>query len=299
MQNKTFQTFLFMSVLFFGVVSPQERAWGAEEYQGSLNCGFSGVTDADTSMPLVLEKGAANGVICEVTNTTKEKTLSVFVLGKQFSAGTLVASSGTNMTVSGETTVSGTISFPAAPQNGQYDYVFTAMDTKTGQDLTNEIRLKATIGGEVELGEVVFDTEGRQWGDDVDMTVFFKAPEKTVIKSDMFFLRVAMITKEGGECAVLEDKLAVTEAATKIRLDFPREEQCPNALRISLRDINGKVIDQKIVSAGPFENDISAGSNFIQNLFASMPKIFWIFLVLTGVLVLALVGYMMVRKKRF
>lgn len=298
MQKKTFQTFLFMSVLFFGGIFTQEKVRGAEEYETSLNCGFSQAI-GDVGVPLMLERGTVPAVLCEVTNMTKEKTFSVFVWGEQVSAGTPVASSGTNITVGGEATASGKISFPAVSQNGQYDYVFKAVDTKTGQIVANQISLKVIVGGGAELEKVELGTEYQQ-GDAFDMTVFLKA-SKPVIAPDTFFLRVALVTKDGEECVVLEDGMAVTGATMKLSLNFPPKEQCANTLRVSLRDADEKVIDQEFVVVGASQGDMNSSGmlSLVQSMVASIPKIFWIFLALTGVLMFALVGYHIVRKRNF
>lgn len=303
MQKKTFQTLLFLSIFFFGGALTQERVQGAEEYQASLNCGFSEVT-ADTDVPLMLEKGAAPTIACEVTSATQEKALSVFVLGKQSVAGVSVASSGTNIAVEAGGTTSATLSFPAVFQNGEYDYVITAVDVETGQLLTNEVVLRAIIGGEAELTQLektIFGKEQYRWGDTAELTVFLKTSENLVITPDMFSLRIVMVTKEDEECAVLVDKTAVTGAAMKLSFNFPREGQCSNALRVSLRDAKDTVIDQKLVAVTLSQGDTVSPNilSFGQGLFASMPKVFWIFLALTSILVLALVGYVAMRKRKF
>ena len=303
MQKKTFQLFVFVTALFFGGIISSETSLGADSrYQGTLECGFKEITD-DTRSPLVAEKGTVVTITCGVTNHTKEKAFPVFILGKQSFGGVPIASSGTNIALEKGSTAGAVLSFPASFQNGEYEYMLTAVDTDTGNTFAEAVELKAIIGKGAEpakLEKIVLDKEQYEWGGSFDVTVFLKIAERLVIMPGMFSLRVTMEARDGSECVVLEDSAAVTGATMKLSLNFPSEGQCANTLRVSLRDTDGKVIDQKFVAVGLSLNDtVSSGNtNFVQGLFASMPKIFWIFLALTIILMLALVGYLIVRKRK-
>lgn len=269
----------------------------------SLGCFPEGIEISDQAT-FVQTSGTITTIVCEVSSATADTELSVFVLGEQMLDSVTVASSGGDAFLKGEEPGDVMLSFPAVFQAGKYQYTFSVMSKETGEVLLT----KAAFSGVIEenalsakIAAVTFDKEQYLWQAPAELTVNTTLLAGQILQPDMLSLRVVMEDTTGNECAVLVDNAPVVGAVERLSIVFPPEGQCTNAVRIVVQDKSGTVLDQKIVAINfPIKSErfgMNQGS-LPEGIFGDVPFFLQAGLVGTIILLLALGGYFMMRRKK-
>lgn len=247
-------------------------------------------------------KGEALSVRCEISNSSKDKIFSAFLLGKQVFEGQTLASTGEPVTIKESETVDITLTFPAVFQGGEYQDTFSLIDPSTAQPLAHDAYLLGTIEGgkkAVRIESATFDRERYMWQDAFQLTVNLDATKDAELGARGLSFHLTLDGATGEECAVLEEKKAVTGGTETLNLVFPAEGACANQMTLSLRADDGSVVDQKILAVGlPEKKPIQvASTGMTGEMLAKVPGPVLLLLVITGVLILGLTGFLLMRKK--
>ncbi len=293
-----------LNVVLFGLGSSYHGAQAAEtDPTLSLDCFPPGAEISDQAT-FVQTSGTATTIVCEVLGAATDTELSVFVLGKQVFDGVAIASSGGDVSVKGEESGDVTLSFPAVFQAGKYQYTFSVMNKETGEVLITKAAFSGVIEGNAlsaKIAAVIFDKEQYLWQTPAELTVDTVLSEGQVLQPDTLSLRVVMEDAAGNECAVLVENAPVVGTVERLSIVFPPEGQCANAVRIMLQDKSGTVLDQKIVAVNfPIKSErfgMNQGS-LSEGIFGNVSFFLRVGLVGTIILLLALGGFFMMRKKK-
>lgn len=247
-----------------------------------------------------LTQGQETVFSCTVSALEKEKTMSVLLMGKQAYEKELPAATGTEVVLSGEPVVT-TISFPVVYRFGTYQYTFSVIDLATKQEVGGPNQFVGVLKGEgrASIKDMSVDKEQYQWQDPVSLHLSLMIPEGVKIENEKLSLHVAVQNQQGGECVVLEDNRAVTEAEADYALSLPREESaCTNALSVILKQ-DETVVDQRTLAVRLKDATQSNGAEQSgENIFSKIPKSLLIGIGLTVLFCLALAGYFLMRKER-
>lgn len=293
-----------LSVALFGLGTSHYGVQAAEtDPTLSLDCFLPGVEISDQAT-FVQISGAVTTIVCELQSTATDTELSLFVLGKQVFDGVTIASSGSDVSVKGEESGDATLSFPAVFQAGKYQYTVSVMNKETGDVLFTKSVFSGVIeasASQAKIATATFDKEQYSWQAPAELTVNMGLSEGQLVQPDTLSLRVIMEDTAGNECTVLAENAPVIGAVEQRKVMFPPEGQCANAVRIALQDKSGTVLDQKIVAVNfPVKSErfgISQG-RLTNGIFGDTPLLLKGGLVGTIILLLALSGYFMMRRKK-
>ena len=272
----------------------------------SLSCTWQdtlGIGKAEKeALPVV--SGEATTFECDVTSSDKARNISLLLVGKQIDVrgGTDAVAASVEFGV--DTFKKTALTFPAVHLPGEYQYVFALFDTQTklpvGKELVLDGAMEGNLQSQIMIDRVSLEREHYDWADPFTLTVAVNIPEGVDVKTTQPRVHVTMNNMNGEECAVLTEDQDVTQAENVYQLRFPKEGKCVNAVRVSLSDKEGSVLDQKVVAVGLPEVKIATPSGMTNGagFFSATSRILLVALGLTGILCLALVGYFVIRKRK-
>lgn len=283
-------------LLFFGQAAQVQAA-------AALSClPETPVTLVDGVGTFTLVSGDAVMFTCEAKGVSGE--VAALVLGKLTDVKGVASASSSDVLLVGDTPTSTTLSFPAVFQSGDYRYTFTLFDKATSQPLTEEAVLLGVIKGtkQASIATVTFDREQYEWQDPFALTVGLDIPEGQDLNADKLMLHVTLADASGNDCVTLGDNVPVTSAQETLRLSFPPAGSCSNLVLLSLRANDGAILDQEFLAVGLPEATAPAAqvvpAEGSEGVLASIPSLLLVFLGITGALLLVLVGYFFLRRRR-
>lgn len=292
-------------VLGITVLGSPVRA-AENDYSVSLFCSPEEVT-ADISGSFIQTPGTVVAIVCEMTDSLKDRTVSAFLLGKQTFEGASISTLGNDVVLAGNVNTGVTLPFPAVFQSGEYQYVFSLIDKETQKVLAQESYLIGTIKGDtprVKIASVTVGEGRHEWQGSFDLSVNFDIPEDYNFQTNPISLHMGMQDIQGNECAVLLQKQFIRTKEQKFGLLFPEEGDCINSVTVSLHDKNNAVVDKKILAVGlpdklPVKEELSPTTE--AGPLKNVPLAIQVGLVITVILILILGGYFFLRqpKRRF
>lgn len=296
-----YHKFLFMSAIllsFFGLTGIARGAEDASKLAAQITCWQVVPEGVEQNGSAVLSSGAQTTFSCLVGRTVEGEPLSVLLLGKQTYGTVPPAASANTLTLTNETSVA-TLVFPAVYEVGKYTYTFSLINTATQEVVAREFSLEGTLkGSEHATIEAMSIKEKRAlWGTPITLNLALDIPEGQTLESDPLVVHIAMQDKEGKECAVLVDNQVVTQVGGTDTLTLPQEGTCINMLSVTLKDKDNAVLDQESLAVGMAEKTkdvIPQGDS----LLTRVPPLLMTGMVVTGVLVLSLLGYFLIRRHR-
>lgn len=288
-----------------GVMSFGSGARAAEdEYPVSLFCSPE-EAEIDASGGFVQTTGTITTIVCEMTDSMKDRSVSAFLLGKQTFEGASLSTLGSDVILTGNTSLKTTLPFPAVFQNGEYQYTFSLIDKGTQKVLAKESYLVGTTKGDtprIKIASATISEGQHKWQSPFDLTVTFDIPKEYDFQSNPISLHVGMRDILGNECAVLLQKHFIRTESQKFGLFFPEEGNCINGVTVSLQDKTSAVVDQKILAVGlpdrkPINEEVASPSSGQTGFLKNIPLAIQVGLVITTILILTLGGYFLLRKK--
>lgn len=244
---------------------------------------------------------------CTIKNNSSDQEFSGFLLGKSSAdQGTPVATSAT-VAIKKNATTETTLEFPAVLHSGTYRYVFTLFDTTNKKPLASEYSVIGILEGDqqAKITAVTLDADHYEWSSPLTLTVSIALPEDTALANFPLALTVGLQNQQGELCATLTENQFPSQTKTTLKLKFPEQGNCTNALVVLLKNKNGAPIDQKVVAVPlpkkqtitPTHQTSTSLLPVSSDLTADIPRGILIFLTITAVLLSALVGYFFLRRK--
>lgn len=302
-----YHRFLFMSVLalLFSFGLSAQRVQGAEDVQVSsayISCTPEApLTSGKEGPSFALVAGKTTTFACTAKETKEGETVTALVLGKQ-AYGTEAPAASAGILSLADREMKTMLTFPVVYEVGKYTYTFSLINTATQEVMATDVTLTGILkgAGQASIQTMSIKEKNPLWGSPVTLNLALSLPEGQTLETDPIMLRVVMQDKQGQECAVLVENQAVTQVGGTNTLSLPQEGSCANLLSVTLSTKDGKTLDQKTLAIGIAEKstvqapELSRGDTFLSRT----PWILLVGLVVTSVLVLALLGYFLIRRYR-
>lgn len=303
-----YHKFLFMSVfmLLFSFGLSVETVQGVEEAERVSSAYLSCITDAPVTngkdgASFALVMGKTTTFVCTAKQAKTGASIKALLLGKQAYGTEAPAASASTLSLT-DTAVTTTLTFPAVYQPGKYTYTFSLINTATQEVLVPETTLTGILKGteQAKIATMSIREKNPLWGSPVTLNLALSLPEGQTLETDPIMLRVVMQDKTGKECAVLVENQAVTQVGGTNTLTLPQEGSCANVLSVTLQTKDGAALDQKTLAVAIAEKSAVQVPELSRSdaLLARIPWLLLVGFVVTGVLVLALFGYFLIRKHR-
>ena len=294
----------FTAFLMLGLTILGSEAQAAEnEYTVSLFCAPQENT-VDSSGRFTQVSGTIVTIVCEITDSMKDRAVSAILLGKQTYEGASLSTLGNDVVLTGNMNAETTLPFPAVFQSGEYQYTFSLIDKETQKVITQEAYLVGTIKGDtprVKIASAIVSEGQHQWQGPFDLTTTFDIPEGYDFQANPLSLHVGMQDTNGDECAVLLQKHFIRTDSQKLGLVFPEEGNCVNGMIVSLHDKTSAVVDQKILAVGlPNTQPATDESSPTQEMeiLKGIPLAIQVGLAITVILIVTLIGYFLLRRQK-
>ena len=297
-------TLMSLLVAFvFASVMTVETALGADAAptMASFSCApLSPEKKLTAGGVFALEVGDSPSFSCSVQSQNAEQKFAAVLVGKQTDAKGVMSASSSDLAVTSEQSGT-TLIFPPVFQPGLYQYTFSLIDTVTKQPLSQDVTLTGKLKGteQSHILSVAFDKEHYEWGAGASVVVTLGVPDGQTFDPKEFLLGGALQGKDGKFCQSVFEKQPVLQAENTYQFTLPEKGECVNALDVSLMTQNGTVVDQKTLAFGvPEMKTADTMANTGMSLAKGMSSAMVIGLILTGILVLVLVGYFLMKKNQ-
>lgn len=223
----------------------------------SLSCTVKNAVVGENGIFSIV-KGQGVELSCALVNSTKEK-LSGMLLAKQNANGTVSASSSI-VNLDEEARQETIVSFPPILLPGTYHYSAVLMGND-GRPLSVDVAMTGKLEGEqqVSIASALLDKRVYHWGDMATLSLALSdnGQGESIFKASELTLRVSLLDVEQKDCSVLISEQSVTEITADYQFELTHEENCVNAVRVTLMGKDGKVLDQKILAVSfPEEESI-------------------------------------------
>ena len=282
--------------IFFGVILTSLFSFGVSASAQvalpiTLKCGLK----AEKGPSFSMTTGTETVIECTLENADKAEVYSAMLLGKQTAEDGVSTSAVTSLAV-GKDAISATLVFPAVFQPGTYQYTFSFVDTKTKKELAKEAVLTGTLRGVAQssIKEIGTDKAVYQWGEALKLKVALDIPKGTDF--DKLFLHAALVDTERKGCSVLMEKQKITEENGIFHLTLTENPSCTNTLVVTLRS-GDTVVDEKVIALGVSEKKPVLQETPVVSSVTRWSAYLIGGLVLTMILILALFGYFIVKKR--
>lgn len=240
---------------------------------------------------------------CTVTNPTGEE-FSGMLLGKQFFGDQSQGASSSDVKIEKDGTSEATLQFPALFVSGKYRFTFVVMDQKTKAAASKEVVLNGVLGGEAQpsIMSASIANGTYSWGDAFDLMLTLTVPKGTTLDNQAVMFDATMVDQNGQACGTVASGHVVTQATNTYSLTLPKQGSCTNnGLLLTLKNTTGTVIDTKTlalnlpvaqVPAQPTPNQPGGETTGSSSL-----TIFMVTIMLTVVLIAALFGYFVMKRR--
>ena len=234
---------------------------------------------------------------CTIIRSENGGPLSATLMAKQNGGGQSTVISLADIVTTDSLPVKASLRFPAVFQQSDYLYSFSLINTETKQPLSREVTLLGTLKDSVQsrITKVSTDKSDYTWGDTVTLKLSLDTVEGS---ASPLSLDLSMPTADGAVCAKLLENQSITGDEMTLTTVIPKKDDgCTNTLNIALKAEDGKtVLDQKTLALNITTPETTNEQSHIasRGSFASLIGL----VVAFGVVILSLVGFLFLKKKR-
>lgn len=281
-------------------------AWAAEDMMVSLSCVPKDAADQKTekSNAPTLVSGQPTVFSCTAKNVNMDKSVTLLVLGKETKDKMMPVTSSADLSLPVGASGEVTMQFPAIFQPGSYEYVFSVYDTETKALVSKEVVLSGVLKGAEQpaILSVIPDKDRYEWGAPFLFSLSLAMPKGEEFVPETLSVTATLQDMHGQSCLTLIDHQTLVKAEDLYQTIFPETAPCTNVLEVTLTDKDGTLLDKKLLAIGLPEAKMAknkTSATFAPSTLVSLfPRSLMIGLSVTGVLVLALIGYFLVKKNQ-
>jgi len=246
---------------------------------------------------------------CTVTN--QGESFSGMLLGKQFLGEQAQGASSSDVKIDKGGKSDASLQFPAVSSSGNYRFTFVVMDYKTKAATSKEVSLTGVLGGEAQpsITNASIADGKYEWSAPFALTLALTLPQGKTLDPKAVSFDAVMVDQAGQSCGTVVNGQAVTQDTDTYKLKFPERGSCVNnALLVILKNATGTAIDKKTLAVNitlPANTQAQVQepaqvqtSTSMEAPASSGLKTVMIALIATALLVLALAGYFVLRRKR-